>query len=477
MSPRFVHESRFEASCDEVFRWHARPGALERLNPPWERVEVEERGSGIAVGSRVALRVRLAPFVSARWVAEHVALEEGRRFEDVQVAGPFARWHHVHELTPDGAGACRLRDTVEYELPFGALGTLLAGGLAGGAVRRRLRRMFEHRHRTLALDLETHRRNAMTGTQKIAITGSSGLVGSALIPLLETAGHEVVRLVRRPPQGPGEVRVDPAAGEIDDGALEGLDAVVHLAGENIASRRWSDEQKKRIRDSRVGGTHALCDTLAGLERPPRCLVSASAVGFYGDRGAEVVDETSARGAGFLADVCAEWERATEPAEQAGIRVVHTRFGVILSPSGGALAKMLTPFKLGAGGVIGSGDQVMSWIDVDDVAGAILHALSHEDVRAATNVVAPNPVTNREFTKTLGRVLHRPTFVPMPAPAAKLAFGEMANELLLSGQRVKPAVLERTGYAFRYPRLEDSLRHLLGRPSAASARETSGAGSR
>jgi uncharacterized protein (TIGR01777 family) len=296
---------------------------------------------------------------------------------------------------------------------------------------------------------------------KIAITGSTGLVGSALIPFLTTGRHHVTRIVRTSTTE-RDVVWNPCTGAIDGRRLEGLDAVVHLAGENIAARRWDAEQKARIRDSRVQGTRLLCETLAKLQRPPRVLVSASAIGFYGDQGDRELTEESPSGSGFLPEVCRDWEAATEAARKAGIRVVHLRFGVILSPGGGALAKMLTPFRLGLGGRIGGGRQWMSWIALDDAIGSIAHALTTETLRGPVNAVAPNPVTNRDFTRVLGRVVHRPTVFPLPGFMARLAFGEMAKELLLASTRVVPLELLRTDYEFRYANLEAALRHLLGK---------------
>lgn len=296
---------------------------------------------------------------------------------------------------------------------------------------------------------------------KILVTGSHGLVGSALIPALEAGAHEIVRLVRSTPKaGAPEVQWDAEKGSIDVARMEGLDAVVHLAGENIAEGRWTDEKKARIRDSRVKGTRLLSEALARLAQPPRTLVSASAIGYYGDRGAEVLPETSAPGSDFLAGVCRDWEAATQPAEESGMRVIHLRFGIILSETGGALAKMLTPFRLGLGGKIGSGKQFMSWIALDDVVGVINHALTLDALRGPVNVVAPNSVTNQEFTKMLGHVLSRPTIFPVPAFAARLAFGEMADALLLASTRVEPLRLKESGYAFQYPELESALRHVL-----------------
>lgn len=297
---------------------------------------------------------------------------------------------------------------------------------------------------------------------RVAVSGASGLVGSALMPVLTSAGHEVRPMVR--PGGnraPGSIAWDPEASSLELAALEGVDAVVHLAGESIASR-WTDDRKRRIRESRVKGTRLVAESIARLATRPSVLVCASAVGVYGPRGSEPLDETAASGTGFLAEICRAWESAADPARAANIRVVHTRFGMILSDKGGALAKMLTPFKLGVAGKVGSGDQYMSWIALDDVVGAIQHALGTTDLSGPVNTVAPTPVTNLEFTKTLGRVLSRPTVLPMPAFAARLLFGEMAQELLLSGQRAVPARLLAAGFRFRHPELEEALRSLLRR---------------
>jgi len=298
---------------------------------------------------------------------------------------------------------------------------------------------------------------------RVLVSGSSGLVGSALIPALVSGGHEVVCLVRSQPRDEAsEVRWDPQAGEIDGAGLKGVDAAVHLAGESIAAGRWTAARKDRILESRVRGTRLLAEALAGLEQRPAVLVSASAVGYYGDRGEETLTEESDSGSAFLSEVCRQWEAATGPAAEAGIRVVNLRSGVVLSTAGGALPRLLTPFRLGVGGTLGSGKQFMSWIAIDDVVGAILHVLTTETLRGPVNAVAPQARTNREFTKTLGRVLRRPTLLPMPAFAARLAFGQMADELLLCSQRAEPAKLVASGYKFRFPELEGALRHLLGK---------------
>ncbi len=300
---------------------------------------------------------------------------------------------------------------------------------------------------------------------KVIVTGSTGLVGRALVRSLLADGHEVTRLVRGDAQGfraPGTAAVhwDPERGELDAQALEGHDAAVHLAGENIGEGRWDDEKKRRIIESRVKGTTLLAGTLAGLSAKPRVLVSASATGFYGDRGAEVLREESASGSNFVSEVCREWEKGTLQASQAGIRVVHLRIGVVLDGEGGALPRMLTPFKLGLGGKVGSGSQYMSWITLEDLIAIMRRAIEDERLRGPVNAVAPGAVTNAEFTKALGSALGRPTIFAVPAFAARLAFGETADELLLASTRVEPARLKEAGFEFRHPEIEGALRSVL-----------------
>ncbi|MGH7370054.1 MAG: TIGR01777 family oxidoreductase [Candidatus Methylomirabilaceae bacterium] len=299
----------------------------------------------------------------------------------------------------------------------------------------------------------------------IAVTGSAGLIGSRLTVLLGSGGHRVMRLLRSKPRPElDEVYWDPVRGMVDTMALGRVDAVVHLAGENIAKGRWTTRKKARIRDSRVNGTRVLSEALARLSPPPNVMICASAIGYYGNRGDEWLREESTPGSGFLADVCRQWEAGAEPARQRGIRVVHLRTGVVLSPAGGALRQKLLTFRMGLGGKIGSGRQYLSWIAIDDLLAVIMHALTTDTLQGPVNAVAPNPVTNLEFTRTLGRVLGRPTLFPMPALAARLVFGEMAEELLLASARVQPARLATTGYQFRFPTLDGALRYLLRKKS-------------
>ena len=306
---------------------------------------------------------------------------------------------------------------------------------------------------------------------RVAITGSSGLVGSALATRLESEGHAVLRLVRGE-AGPGEAHWDPERGELDAAALRGVNVVVNLAGENIG-QRWTPEVRERIRRSRVEGTRLLAGALASLPEAPDVLVNASAMGYYGDRGAEWLPETSLPGSDFLAGVVAEWEAATAPAAAAGIRVVLTRFGLVLSPDGGALARMLPPFRLGVGGRLGSGKQWWSWISIHDLVDVLHFVITTPELSGPVNVASPHPVTNEEFTHTLGRVLGRPTLLPVPRAMLELAYGEMAGATLFASQRLAPERLHRAGFEFRHPRLEEALRAVLEPPGGA--RGTSGSG--
>lgn len=456
----FHRTSRLPHPVESVFDWHLRPGAVRRLLPPWEPVELREHGGGIEEGTRVEFRVRIGP-VPVTWIAEHRAYVPNRQFKDVQVAGPFARWEHTHRFEPVDSGESLLEDRIEYELPLDPPSSLIGGR----AVTHRLSRMFDFRHRVTARDLALHEDLDFGGAQTVVVSGASGLVGSTLSAVLSTGGHRPVPLVRGSRGASGAAKGiswNPGTGSIDAEGLEGADTIVHLAGESIASRRWSAEQRKAIRDSRVTGTRLIAETVAAMKRPPEALICASATGWYGDRGDELLPEGAGPGSGFLADVCRDWEAAAEPAREAGIRVVHLRFGMILWPSGGALQKMIPQFRAGAGGRTGSGQQFWSWISLDDAVGAILHAAATKTLHGPVNAVSPEPVRNAEFVSVLGAVLGRPTLVPAPAGALRLALGRMADELLLSSARVVPARLQESGFRFRDPELEPALRHMLGR---------------
>ena len=454
--PEFVHRTRLNHAVADVFAWHMRPGALERLIPPWAGVTIESREGTPATGGRVSFRVRRGP-TEIRIEVLHTDFELYRLFRDEQVRGPFTRWVHTHRFEPESGGGCTMEGHVDWELPMGAAGRLLGGS----SVEAELERVFTFRHHRLQNDLD---RIARYGTPlRIAVTGSSGLIGRALCDVLTTGGHHVVRLVRsRKKQTSQDTLWDPIEGTVEKEGLEGLDAVVHLAGEPLLGLRWTEEKKKRIWASRVEGTEHLSRALASLRRPPKVLVSASAVGFYGNRGDKALSESAKQGRGFLAELCGAWEEAARPAARMGIRVVHLRTGLTLTPAGGALGTMLLPFKIGVGGRLGSGRQYVSWIDHDDLLSLIIHVIHTPSIRGAVNATAPYPVPNASFTGTLGRVLERPTLIPVPGLAVHALFGEMGREMLLQGQRVQPAVAETTGFEFMYPGLEESLRHQLGR---------------
>lgn len=458
----------FERSCElsvsvnHAFEWHTRPGALSRLTPPWDKIKVIRNDNSIDNGSQVIMRVPvLGPFKKT-WIAEHFDYLENVMFCDRQLQGPFSFFEHTHRFEPVSDSRSRLIDHIEYRPPLGSLGKL---GL--GIIRNKLDRAFAFRHRILTSDLQRHAPYHERPRMKIAIAGSSGLVGSTLIPFLLTGGHQVIRLVRKAgpsisTDGTTSVMWNPDKDELNASDLEGIDAVINLAGEGIADKRWTEDRKKRILDSRIKGTSLLASTLAQLKQKPKVLFSASAIGYYPPSGDMPLTESSAVGTGFLPEVCKAWEAATKPAEDAGIRTVHGRIGIVLSTNGGALAAQLPLFRWGLAGRLGSGRQYVPWIEIDDLVGAIHFCLMNEKIQGPVNLTAPGIVTNQEFTKTLGHVLHRPTFLPAPAWALRLALGEMADALLLASLKVIPERLQQAGYVFQYPHLEPALRHLMGR---------------
>ena len=457
--PTYKHSVELPFSVQTVFAWHMRPGALERLTPSFEDVRVVDRVGTVRDNGTVTLAVKKAG-MRVRWKLRHAEFEQDRLFAEEQVAGPFGRWKHWHRFEPTESGGCRVEDEVHWEPPLGALGQMMGGG----AAERELRRLFDFRHTRLRNDLTRHASAPEgTGPLTVAMTGASGFVGTALTAFLETGGHKVVRMVRRrPPEGSEDVYWDYKREVIDVERLDGVDAVVHLAGESLADGRWDDAKKRAIRDSRTLGTRFLAEALGRIRPVPKVLISASAIGYYGNRGNQRLVEGSSPGSGFLAQVCQDWEAATASAERARIRVVHLRSGLILSGAGGALPQMLLPFKMGAGGRLGGGKQYISWIDLDDMVGLIHHALVNPNVTGALNATAPNAVPNATFTTALGRVLHRPTVIPLPGLAIRALFGEKGRALLLEGARVLPDKAEKTGFSFLFPGLEESLRFQLGR---------------
>lgn len=445
------YSSVVDAPRDDVFAWYARPGAFERLSPPWAPMRLVTEAGSLKDG-----RAELSLPGGLRWVAEHQAdcYDPPRRFVDTMGSAGLAslpariavRWRHIHEFEDLGDNRTRVIDRVQTPVPGAAL-----------------RPMFIYRHRQLADDLAAHRLAAERGLapSTIAVTGSSGLVGSAVSAFLRTGGHRVIHLVRGTAHGSDERQWNP--GDPDPDLLAGVDAVIHLAGASIAGR-FTDKHRNAVRDSRIGPTRRLAELLAQTADRPAVLVSASAVGYYGyDRGDEALTEASERGDGFLADVVEDWENATAPATQAGARVVRVRTGIVQSPRGGTLKLMRPLFSAGLGGRLGDGRQWLSWIGIDDLVDVYHRALWDTTLSGPVNAVAPQPVRNAEYTRTLAHVLRRPAVLPVPALGPRLLLGAQgARELACASQRVIAQQLSQAGHRFRQPDLDDALRHLLGR---------------
>jgi uncharacterized protein len=448
-----TYSSVVSAPAGEVFAWHGRPGALTRLLPPWQPVRIGQEAESLRDGRAVLLLPG-----GVRWVAEHqpAGYDPPRQFVDRLSSGGLSSvvsWRHTHMFRSEGERRTRVTDEVDTPVPAAAL-----------------RQTFGYRHRQLAADLATQAwaRELRAEPMTVAITGASGLIGTALAALLSTGGHRVIRLVRHPATGPGERQWDP--GLPGPELLAGVDAVVHLAGASIAGR-FTAAHRRAVRGSRVEPTRRLAELAAGTAGGPRTFVSASAIGYYGpDRGDEVLTEQSPRGDGFLADVVADWEAATGPAEQAGLRVARIRTGIALSPRGGTLRLLYPLFAAGLGGRIGSGRQWLSWIGLDDLADAYLRALVDTRISGPVNAVAPAPVRNSDFTRIMASVLHRPAPLPIPGLGPRLLLGaEGARELAEASQRVRPDRLLAAGHQFRHARLEPALRHLLGHAAVLARR--------
>jgi uncharacterized protein len=454
--PHFRRRSHLPYPPEEVFSWHMRPGAFTRLTPPWMQVREIEREGGIHDGGRILLGIRQGP-AELKWEARHTAFEEGRLFQDEQVSGPFGKWIHTHRFLDADDGGCLMEDDVEWAAPLGSAGRAFGEPF----IENELERMFAFRHARLRNDLDLHARYGGGGKLTVAVTGSSGLIGKALCSLLETGGHRVLRLVRKGredgiPWTSGGDRWTPVPWRGWTGWCTWRES---------PSSDFDGPGRRRRRSSKAARSEPnpfpelwrgwSVSRTSWYRRPARTSTGT------GDRRSS--RRTAGPARGFLAEVCKAWEAATGLATRAGIRVVRLRTGMVLSPAGGALGTMLLPFKLGLGGRLGSGRQYVSWIDLDDEVGLIYHALSTPGLRGPVNATSPYPVTNATFTDTLGRVLGRPTIIPIPALGVKALFGEMGEALLLEGARILPEKAQGSGYEFRYPALEDSLRFQLGRP--------------
>jgi uncharacterized protein len=468
----FEKTSLMPVSARELFAWHTRPGAFVRLSPPWGAVELLAQ-AGDFPERCVKLRVPAGP-LKMTWLAQHSNYVEGRSFRDTQVSGPFASWVHDHVMEdvrgehphpgplPEGEGVrggrSKLTDRVAYEIPLGWLGR----AVAGKGIARQLEGMFAYRHKITLRDLGRH---ALTPAEdkgcKVAITGASGLLGRTLSAFFGSGGHEVVRIGR----GAGnDVTWDPTKEDLGlaPGALDGVKWVIHLAGENVGEGRWTEAKKKRMWESRVGVTERLAKYLAGMKVKPEAMICASGIGVYGDRGDEVLTEESAGGAGYFGDLCRAWDGAVTAASEGGVRCVQLRLSMVVTPRGGALEKMLLPFKMGMGGPLGNGKQYWSWISLEDVVGLFHHACVTRGLSGAVNATSPEPVTCREFARQLGKVLRRPSVLPVPGFVLKVLMGEGADALVLASCRAIPERALRSGYVFVHAGLREALEEGFGR---------------
>lgn len=452
----FSHRAFFRCTARELYDWHSREGALERLIPPWHKCTVLARTGTITPGSLVDLRLYGGPF-PFRWQARHVAETPGEMFRDIQQKGPFAQFSHSHYFSDTEQGAL-LEEQIEYALPCHRwVPTALLRRIDN-----ELRRVFHYRENVLRDDLALHRR-CSSKPLRLLVSGASGVIGQTLVPLLTTGGHDVWTLVRRRPnRNRREIFWDPQNGQLDPAALPQLDGVIHLAGAYIGLGRWSTARKKRVLESRVKGTRVLVSALAALATPPEVFLCASAIGYYGDCRSLLTDEDAGPGDGYISEVCRTWEEEAEHAAHSGMRTILMRLGVGLTPRGGALRKLNTP--LGLIRRFGDGEQYISWMSLDDMAAAMLHCLVTPQLAGPLNIAAPLPVTNAAFMRTLAKVTGRPLLFPVSTDLLQLIYGQMASEILLSGCRVSVSKLVDSGFTLRHPSLDLALAHLLGKPS-------------
>ena len=462
----FIKNTKIPATNKDAFDYHTREGALERLISPWSILTVTSHEGDIRDGAISTFKVSLG-LIGFKWTAVHLGHLQDQQFQDKMVKGPFQSWIHTHSFIPDKIGHCIMEDKIAYSPPFGKLGAILLNNI----IQSNLNQLFHYRHRILSNDINLWKVAGRSKGQKILISGSHGLIGSSLIPLLTAAGeHKITRLARpssnRNNTNSHSIVWNPSEDKVNVKDLEGFDVVIHLAGENIFGR-WTDSKKHRILESRVKSTRLLCDSLIKLANPPSTLICASATGFYGNQGNEVLTEESKPGFGFLSDVCRKWEESTETARDAGIRVVNTRFGVVLTPKGGMLQKLLALSRFGLGLRLGDENQHISWVSIEDVIGSIFYSTINSSIRGPVNVVSPNPVTNLEFSKTLARIVKSKIMLPISQKLARVMLGELADAMIASSTLVVPNKLSLAGYRFVNPDLEDTLRLLLGRQEIIS----------
>ncbi len=456
----FSKKSEIYAPVEMLFSWHAREGAIARLTPPWAPLKMIARsGKGIEKGVKIVFKLKIFK-IPMTWEACHIEYQENKLFKDHQIKGPFAKWEHTHLFESggdkQGKETSLMEDRVEFELPFRFVSRPFYP-----FAKKEFKRMFSYRHRVLKYDLEHHVNKS--DKKRILISGASGTIGSILVPFLQSCGHEVICLVRKKGRlSKGELFWDPYRGILDLGSEEPFDAVINLNGVDISRGRWSDKQKKKIIDSRVIPTNLLVRRMRELGKKPEVFISASAIGFYGEGQDKVLTESSNKGNSFISRVCSQWEQASHDADKAGIRTIQLRIGVVLTPAGGALARMQLPFKAGLGVKLSHGRQYMSWISMDDVLSGILHILNNHKIKGAVNLTAPNPVTNHEFSITLARVFKKKVWFTMPKFLALFLWGEMGKETLLTSARVEPKKLLDSGFSFQHKELFQTFKDMLGR---------------
>lgn len=452
----FSKRTRINVPVERLFKWHAEKGAIERMTPPWVPMQMISRNRpGIEKGVRVTFRLHIfkIPFI---WESEHIEHVENKIFKDRQVKGPFKIWEHSHIFSSDGTRSAYIEDRVKFKLPFGFLGALF-----NRYALKQFERMFSYRHRVLKHQLENLPQ--FSRKMRILISGAGGTIGRALIPLLESSGHKVIRLVRHKDRlKDSELFWDPYAGILDIERAGQIDAVINLNGVDISQGRWSGERKKVIIDSRVIPTKLLVDKMAGLSNKPEVFISSSAIGYYGEKEKKLVSESDTEGGLFISRVCSQWEKAALEAEKSGIRTVLLRTGIVLTPQGGALKKMMLPFSLGAGVFLSHGRQYMSWISMDDEISAILFALAKKEISGPLNLSSPEPVTNRDFSISLAGLFSKKVFFTLPGFMVKLIWGQMGKETVLASVNVSPEKLIRNGFVFQHKKIIKALEHLLGR---------------
>nr|MBA3750105.1 TIGR01777 family protein [Nitrosopumilus sp.] len=456
----FVKQIQLSTDATDVFDYHTREGALDRLMPPWSLLTLIKNNKDIKNGSVTILKLKLGP-IGIKWIAEHLGYIQNRQFQDRMIKGPFRSWLHTHSFIPSDFDHCTMEDRIDYSLASGIARSKFINDL----IQNNLNQIFYYRHRILKNDMTLRKLVRKNRRKKILITGSTGLIGSALIPLLKIVGeHNVTKMVRPSSKNIDNnlqvVKWDPDKEKIIINDLEGYDLIIHLGGENIFGR-WSNSKKQSLMESRIKTTRLLCNSIIKLTKPPSTFICASAIGFYGNRGSEILTEESSAGSGFLSDLCQKWEESTETAKSIGIRVINLRFGMVLTPRGGILQKLVKPsiFKIGL--QMGSENQYISWVSIEDVIGSILYSIDDSSIQGPVNIVSPNPVTILDFSRILSSVLKNKIMIPLSKRLLKLAFGEFADSVVSSSSFVLPKKLSSIGYPYMNPDLEDTLRLLLG----------------